>query len=154
MKVTTREANDVKIADFEGNLDTNTAPDAEEQLKALAKQGATKILVNFEKLDYVSSAGLRVLLATAKGLQASDGSLRICGLNETVEEIFDISGFSTIFNVFGTEAEALEGFWLVDQHGSTITHNTIYVNHENANVILLSSITWRDKNIDRVRHDP
>ena len=110
MKVTTREANDVKIADFEGNLDTNTAPDAEEQLKALAKQGATKILVNFEKLDYVSSAGLRVLLATAKGLQASDGSLRICGLNETVEEIFDISGFSTIFNVFGTEAEALEGF--------------------------------------------
>ncbi len=111
MKVTTREANDVKIADFEGNLDTNTAPDAESQLSTLLKQGATKILVNFEKLDYVSSAGLRVLLTTAKKLQSvSNGGLRICGLNETVDEIFDISGFSTIFNVFGTEAEALEGF--------------------------------------------
>jgi anti-anti-sigma factor len=53
---------------------------------------------------------LRVLLATAKKLGGVGGDLRICGLNETVSEIFEISGFSTILNVFPSEAEALADF--------------------------------------------
>jgi anti-anti-sigma factor len=61
-------------------------------------------------LDYISSAGLRVLLATAQKLQAEDGALRVCNLNETVQEVFDISGFSTILSVFKTETEALNEF--------------------------------------------
>jgi anti-anti-sigma factor len=68
------------------------------------------LLVDFKALDYISSAGLRVLLATAKRLSSEGGSLRICHLNDTVREVFEISGFSTIFSVFDTEAEALEGF--------------------------------------------
>ena len=66
--------------------------------------------MNFEKLDYISSAGLRVLLAAAKQLKGIDGELRICSLNEVVREVFDISGFTTIFKVFGSESEALDGF--------------------------------------------
>ena len=69
-----------------------------------------KILVNFADLDYISSAGLRVLLTTAKRLGGSGGTLRICGLNETVSEVFEISGFSVILSVFPNETEALEGF--------------------------------------------
>jgi len=61
-------------------------------------------------LDYISSAGLRVLLVTAKRLGGSGGSLHICGLNETVDEVFEISGFSVILNVFGTADEAMQGF--------------------------------------------
>lgn len=110
MKISQREASDVKIVDFEGNLDTNTSHDAEVELNQLLKQGAKKILVNFENLDYISSAGLRILLVTAKQLKSTDGDFRLCNLNETVLEIFDISGFSTILNVFGTESEALEDF--------------------------------------------
>ena len=72
--------------------------------------GAQKILVNFEKLEYISSAGLRVLLTTAKQLKAVDGELRVSGLNEIVKEVFDISGFMTILKVFGSESEALEDF--------------------------------------------
>jgi len=67
-------------------------------------------LVDCEKVDYISSAGLRVLLGTVKGLTAAGGSLRISGLNESVHEVFEISGFSTILAVFVTEAEALDGF--------------------------------------------
>ncbi len=110
MKISQRKASDVKIVDFEGNLDTNTSHDAEVELNQLLKQGAKKILVNFENLDYISSAGLRILLVTAKQLKSTDGDFRLCNLNETVLEIFDISGFSTILNVFGTESEALEDF--------------------------------------------
>ena len=110
MNISTREEGDVTIIGVEGNLDTNTAPEAQQHLDGLQDDGVLKILVDFATLDYISSAGLRVLLATAKRLGASGGSLRICGLNETVNEVFEISGFSVILNVFGDEAEALEGF--------------------------------------------
>jgi anti-sigma B factor antagonist len=76
----------------------------------LIEAGENRFLVNFEKLDYISSSGLRVLLAAAKQLKGTDGELRICSLNEVVREVFDISGFTTIFKVFGSESEALVGF--------------------------------------------
>jgi anti-anti-sigma factor len=66
--------------------------------------------VNLEKLDYISSAGLRVLLLVAKKLQANAGELRICSLNAIVKEVFDISGFDMILPVSASESEALEGF--------------------------------------------
>lgn len=110
MKITQREANDVNIVYFEGNLDTNTSHDAEVELNQLLNQGAKKILINFERLDYISSAGLRILLVTAKKIKNIESEFRLCNFNETVKEIFDISGFSTILNVYGTESEALENF--------------------------------------------
>ncbi len=110
MNISSREEGGVTVVGVEGNLDTNTAPDAQQHLDGLQDDGVQKILVNFADLDYISSAGLRVLLATAKRLGGSGGSLRICGLNETVNEVFEISGFSVILSVFGNEAEALEGF--------------------------------------------
>ncbi len=110
MNITTTEVEGITIAEFEGNLDTNTAPDAEERLGELLEKGVTKILVDFTTLDYISSAGLRVLLVTTKRLGGTGGSMRLCGLNETVDEVFEISGFSTIFSVFGTRDEALDGF--------------------------------------------
>ncbi len=110
LEVTSRDVGEVKVLEFEGNLDTNTSPDAQERLDGLVSGGSTKILINFGKLNYLSSAGLRVLLATAKRLRASSGDLRLCGLNESVDEVFEISGFSSILSVHGSESEALEGF--------------------------------------------
>ncbi len=103
-------ANDVKVLDFEGKLDTQTSPEAQGELTRLIGEGARKILVDFDKLEYVSSAGLRVLLTAAKQLKAENGELRICCLNELVKEVFDISGFITILSVFPSVSEALEDF--------------------------------------------
>ena len=78
--------------------------------------GATPVLVDIdlatmnislEKNNYVSSAGLRIFLATAKKITASGGVLKLCGANDVVQEILDISGFSTILDVKKTEEEAL-----------------------------------------------
>ncbi len=110
MEIAVRDAGDVKVVGIEGHLDTNTSPDVEAQFSQLLDQGVKKILVNFEKLEYISSSGLRALLTTAKQLESTDGSLRVCSLNENVQEVFDISGFSVIFSVFGSESEALDGF--------------------------------------------
>ncbi len=110
MPISVKTTNEVKVLEFEGKLDTQTSPEAQDQLTELIEKGEKKILVNFGKLDYISSAGLRVLLIAAKQLKSADGELRLCCLNEVVKEVFDISGFTTIFNVFGSESEALEDF--------------------------------------------
>ena len=110
MEITVRDAGDVKVVQLDGDLNANTSPDAETQLVQLVTQGAKKILITFEKLNYISSSGLRVLLVIAQQLGGNGSGLRICCLNENVQEVFDISGFSVILNVFGTESEALDGF--------------------------------------------
>ena len=110
MQISSEAADNITVVRFDGNLDTNTSAEAQEFLNKAIDDGAAKVVVSFEKVDFVSSAGLRVLLATAKRLGGTGGSLRVCGLNETVAEVFEISGFSTILNVFPAESDALAGF--------------------------------------------
>jgi anti-sigma B factor antagonist len=110
MEINTTEAGGVNVIEVAGHLDTNTSPDAESAINALIESGAQKVLINFAALEYISSAGLRVLLATAKKLKASGGDLKICSLNDTVQEVFDISGFSSILTVSKDQDEALAAF--------------------------------------------
>ena len=110
MEIHVKDAGDIKVMEFSGNFDTNTSPDAEETISGLIDGGAIKLLANFDQLNFISSAGLRVLLATAKKLRGSGGDLKICGLNPTVQEVFDISGFGSILSVTATEDEALGNF--------------------------------------------
>ena len=110
MNIEIRESQGIQIIAFEGNLDTNTSPEAESKINEILNTGQQKLLVNFEQLNFISSAGLRILLATVKKLNASGGALRICSLNATVQEVFDISGFVTILSVKSTEEEALSSF--------------------------------------------
>ena len=110
MEITTRDVNDVKVVQIEGELDTGSSPNAQNQLDQLRGQGVKKILLDLTNLDFISSAGLRVLLATAQELKENGGDLRVCSLNREVKEVFDISGFSTLLMVFDNEAKALSGF--------------------------------------------
>jgi len=112
MDISTRTRDRVTIVAFAGSLDSNTSPAAQQAVDDLLKGGATKVAVDCTALDYISSAGLRVLLGLAKKLggAGASGGLRIFGLNQTVGEVFEISGFSKILAVFNTEAEALKGF--------------------------------------------
>ena len=109
MNVTTRTVQDITIVALAGNLDSNTSPQAQAAIDAILAAGGKKLVVDFSTLDYISSAGLRVLLGAAKKLQGSGGALRLFGLNDTVREVFEISGFSKILAVKGSEAEALAG---------------------------------------------
>ena len=109
MHLSSEAMENATVVRLEGNLDTNTSTEAQDYVNSTIDAGAEKIVVSLEKVDFVSSAGLRILLATAKRLSASGGSLRICGLNETVAEVFAMSGFSTILDVFPSESEALSG---------------------------------------------
>lgn len=107
MEITLRDEGDTKIVMLNGKLDTNTTPTAEDEINALLEAGANKLLINFEQLSYISSSGLRLLLATAKRLKSTGGDLKVCSLNEMATEVFEVSGFSSILNVFATEQDAL-----------------------------------------------
>lgn len=82
---------------LEGRLDTVTAPELEAELKA-SFDGITSLILNFEKLDYISSAGLRVLLSAQK-VMSNCGEMKIINVNETIMEIFDLTGFSDILTI-------------------------------------------------------
>ena len=83
---------------LEGRLDTTTAPQLDAELKDLLPV-ITELKLNFSKLEYISSAGLRVLLATQKALNAKKGSMVVCNVNETISEVFEVTGFSDILTI-------------------------------------------------------
>ena len=82
-----------------GRLDTTTAPQLEEQINAVS-EGAERLILDFQDLDYLSSAGLRVLLSAHKAfMKRGSGEMIICHVNETIQEVFEVTGFMDIFNV-------------------------------------------------------
>jgi anti-sigma B factor antagonist len=87
--------NENLILSVEGRIDSTTAPELEETVKNGISQCAG-IIFDFEKLDYISSAGLRILLGVRK-LMGNDG-MKIINVNDTVNEIFEVTGFSLILN--------------------------------------------------------
>ena len=82
---------------LEGRLDTVTSPDLEKELKALPEEKLPLVL-DFEKLSYISSAGLRVLLSTHK-IMAAKGGMKVTHVNEIVREVFDVTGFADILDI-------------------------------------------------------
>jgi len=73
-------------------------------------KGARKLLLDMDSVEYISSAGLRVLLAVAKKLKKEEGEIKLCCLKPYVKEVFDIAGFTQIFKVHDTTEEAIQGF--------------------------------------------
>ncbi len=82
---------------LEGRLDTVSAPELEQVIKETLP-GLTELTLDFEKLDYISSAGLRVLLSAQKVMN-KQGSMKVTNVNETILEIFEVTGFSDILTI-------------------------------------------------------
>lgn len=82
---------------LEGRLDTTTSPMLETELKQ-ALDGITELTFNFEKLEYISSAGLRILLAAQKRM-SKQGSMVVKDVNEVIAEVFEVTGFSDILTI-------------------------------------------------------
>ena len=83
---------------LEGKLDTVTAPELERALKE-ELPGCESLVFDFSALDYISSAGLRVLLSAQKSVTLTGGTMKVTGVNELVNEVFEVTGFSEILTV-------------------------------------------------------
>ena len=98
MTITKTAENGVLRIALEGRLDTNTAPQLESELKS-SLSGVTELDFDFSVLEYISSAGLRVLLAAQKAMNKQKGTLSIRNVNETVMEVFEVTGFVDILTI-------------------------------------------------------
>ncbi len=110
MEPISEKINDIIIFHFAGNLDTGTSPDAELAVNRELESQPKKMIFDLSKTDFVSSAGLRVFLATAKKLAANGGALKLCAANNIVKDILEISGFDTFLDVKDSLNKALRDF--------------------------------------------
>ena len=104
MRITSYAGAGATVTTFDGRLDASTAPQAEAALTEALAKGS--VIADFAQVAYVSSAGLRVLLKASKQATATKHRFVICGLQPSVREVFEISGFERFIPLFANLAEA------------------------------------------------
>ncbi len=93
-------SDNVLVVTLDGRLDTNTSPKLEKFLAEKLETGQVKgLVIDFKPTEYISSAGLRILLMATKKMKSSGGKLILCALSDHVQEVFDIAGFTPVFNI-------------------------------------------------------
>ena len=107
MDVETERQDNVLSVLVSGRIDGSNAAAFEETVKAAMEESDRAVVMDLEKLSYISSAGLRILLMIAKNLASRDGKLALCALSEPIREVIEISGFDKIIPVHGSRADAL-----------------------------------------------
>ena len=107
MKLDTKKEKGLTIVSITGRMDAVTTPEAEGKLTGLIDTGEKDLIIDLQGLDYISSAGLRGILATAKRLKAEQGGMVFVNLQGHVSEVFKISGFHSLFRVFDSVDAAL-----------------------------------------------
>jgi anti-anti-sigma factor len=108
VQINVTKGQNVLIVSVEGRMDTVSAPEFQERMEDLLDQGETGILMDFGKLEYVSSAGLRSILVAAKKAKSLGGMVSCCSLQDMVRKVFDISGFTAMLPVFDSVEDALK----------------------------------------------
>ncbi len=108
--VTTDSEGDFAVIHLEGAVDAHTAPQFEEAVQKVIDDGQNKIVVDCEKLSYISSAGLGVFMGFVEELREAGGDIKICGLTEKVKQPFEILGFETLFHFCPDVVQAKEKF--------------------------------------------
>lgn len=108
MNIQTRDEGKTTVVSITGKIDAMTAPAFETALIDLIGQGHLSLALDLGGVEYISSAGLRVILASAKSLKDKDGLLLLANPRGPVKEVFDISGFGSVFNIHDSVEAALE----------------------------------------------
>ena len=110
MEVLEKRQDGICILELLGRLDSNTSPEFEKKIFEVIDDGTRSVVVDFASLDYISSAGLRVLLKAAKELKRSDGKIVLCSMKDYIKEVFEIAGFVSLFPITSSVIDAVNEF--------------------------------------------
>ena len=110
MEITAERHGETLIAKTDGRVDGTNAREFQTTLEESLNDSESGVILDMEKLAYISSAGLRVILLMAKSLQGKNTKFAICSLSSSIQEVFHISGFDKIITVHASQAEALAAF--------------------------------------------
>jgi len=98
----------IVILEVKGRLDTFSSVELDKKLSTLIQDQKYHLLIDFSQLDFISSSGLRVLLAAGKQLKSVNGKIALCALQNHVKEVFDVAGFTMLFSIFPSRETALQ----------------------------------------------
>jgi len=109
--VSRQDKAEVSVLYLEGFLDAHTATELEDQMQALLNDSRFRILVNFEKLNYISSAGLGVFMGFIEQVREHDGDIKMCCMPPKIYRVFDLLGFPTLYDIVDMEEQGIERFF-------------------------------------------
>jgi anti-sigma B factor antagonist len=110
MDIVEKKLGNVNVLSLSGRLDAYCATEVEKKMDLLIEAGQPCLVIDFEKLEYISSSGLRVFLAALKKTRKQQGDIKLACMKPFIKEVFDIAGFSQLFNIFDTQDAAASGF--------------------------------------------
>jgi anti-sigma B factor antagonist len=108
MDITETKHDHYSVFKLNGRLDSNTAMGFEQKLFECMENGTQRMILDFQELDYISSAGLRVILKATKNLKSGEGKLVLCAMQDYVKEVFEISGFDSFLPIEATLDDAVK----------------------------------------------
>jgi anti-sigma B factor antagonist len=107
MKIETRELKHVSVVTVSGRVDSSTAPDLQKALQDLLDTDHTQLVLDLKDVDYMSSAGLRVLVAMQKAAKKNGGALRVAQPSVRVNEVLELAGLTPVFDIYPDVVEAV-----------------------------------------------
>jgi len=108
--INTKQQDNIDILYLNGFLDAHTSVELEQYFEKLLADNKYKIVVNFDKLSYISSAGLGVFMAFIETARNNSGDIKLCAMSEKIYNIFDMLGFPILFEIYKEEKSAIEKF--------------------------------------------
>jgi len=110
MEIIQEQQDAISIFKLNGRLDSNTSQGFEKKIFDAISDGSKNMIVDFKDLDYISSAGLRVILKATKALNREEGKIMLCSMQDYVKEVFEIAGFDSFLPIVASMDEALQAF--------------------------------------------
>jgi len=105
----TKKSGNTTIVYLEGRLDVSVSNEIEEELaKMIDNEDCKHLVLNMEKVEYMSSSGFRACIATLRKLNAKEGTMKLSNIRPSVKRIFDVIELTSLFDIYETEAEALK----------------------------------------------
>lgn len=106
MEISEEYLADMTIVDVRGRIDSNSARALGDKLSSLVEAGQTRLVIDLKLVDYISSAGFRVLLVTSRLVEDAQGKLALCNLAPDVQKLFDLAAFTDLFEIFSSRPKA------------------------------------------------
>jgi anti-sigma B factor antagonist len=110
MEIIQENQSGINIFKLNGRLDSNTSQGFEKKIFQAIDDGSKNMIIDFKDLEYISSAGLRVILKATKALNREEGKMMLCDMQDYVKEVFEIAGFDSFLPIVGTMNDALQAF--------------------------------------------
>ena len=110
MEIIEENQSGINIFKLNGRLDSNTSQGFEKKIFQAIDDGSKSMLIDFKDLEYISIAGLRVILKATKALKREEGKMMLCDMQDYVKEVFEITGFDSFLQIVGSMDDALQSF--------------------------------------------